>query len=50
MQGGEGPPEVITDAKLVAAIASRRQCNARVEDRMQENIAEGTVMIARRAR
>ena len=45
MQGGEGPPEVITDAKLVAAIASRRQRNARVEDRMQENIAEGTVMI-----
>ena len=45
MQGDEGPPEVITDERVVAAIASRRQRNARVEDRMQENIAGGTIMI-----
>ncbi|KZD12597.1 ATP-binding protein [Oceanibaculum pacificum] len=42
-QGGQ--PPLLGLAAIEAAIANRRHRNARVEDRMQESIARGTLMI-----
>jgi predicted ATP-dependent protease len=38
-------PAVITDALVAAAHANRRRRNARTEDRLQEEIARGTILI-----
>ena len=44
-QNGDGKAPVITEQSVLGALASRRRRNARVEDRLQESIADGTVMI-----
>lgn len=41
----EPGPQVVTKDDILAVIRRRRRRNARVEDRMQENIAKGVVMI-----
>ncbi len=41
-----GPPRTVTEATIVTALANRRRRNARAEDRTQEAIADGRVMIA----
>ncbi|MFQ5783213.1 MAG: Lon protease family protein [Alphaproteobacteria bacterium] len=43
---GGARPDRITEQAVKTAIANRRRRNARVEDRMQEAIARGRVMIA----
>ena len=43
INGGDGKP--VTEESVAAALANRRRRNARVEDRVQEAISRGTVMI-----
>ncbi|MGQ0664700.1 MAG: AAA family ATPase [Pseudomonadota bacterium] len=43
--GAKTSPATVTEAAIVAALANRRRRNARAEDRMQEAIGRGVVMI-----
>ncbi|MGH6948160.1 MAG: Lon protease family protein [Kiloniellales bacterium] len=43
--GHDNPEEPISAAAVAEALDNRRKRNARVEDRMQESISKGTVMI-----